>query len=108
MLLKQAGYTVLLASNGREALDLIKESEPDLIFLDLRMPVMDGIEFLKTYKPETEHPKVKIIIFSNYDMQKGVDEAYELGADRYVLKAWASPKELLHIVKNTLEQTKLG
>lgn len=106
MLLKQAGYNVLLAFNGEEALKVAKTTEPDLIFLDLRMPVMDGIAFLKAYKPEAEHPKVKIIVFSNYDMQKEVDEAYKLGADRYVLKAWASPKELLHIVKNTLQENK--
>ncbi len=104
MLLKRAGYNVLLAFNGQEALELIKDVEPDIIFLDLRMPVMDGITFLKSYKPQTDHPNVKIIVFSNYDMQKGVDEAYQLGAERYVLKAWASPKELIHIVENTLNR----
>lgn len=103
-LLGQVGYTVKTAFNGEEALDVTKNDDPDLIFLDLRMPVMDGITFLKAYKPKANHPNVKIIVFSNYDMQKEVDEAYKLGADRYVLKAWASPKELLHIVKNTLAQ----
>jgi DNA-binding NarL/FixJ family response regulator len=47
---------------------------------------------------------VKIIIFSNYDLQKEIDEAYDLGAQRYVLKAWASPKELIKIVKDTLSE----
>jgi len=101
-LLDKAGYKVKTAFNGEEAILLTNESDPDLIFLDLRMPVMDGISFLKAYKPKENHPKVKVIVFSNYDMQKEVDEAYKLGADHYVLKAWASPKELLHIVKNTL------
>lgn len=101
-LLGKAGYKVSTAFNGEEALTATSKGDPDLIFLDLRMPVMDGITFLKAYKPKDEHPKVKIIVFSNYDMQKEVDEAYKLGADHYVLKAWASPKELLHIVKNTL------
>ncbi|MNR68716.1 transcriptional regulator NarL [compost metagenome] len=64
------------------------------------MPVMDGIDFLKQYRPKENHPDVHIVVFSNYDMQAEVDEAYNLGAERYVLKAWASPKELLKIVKD--------
>jgi len=101
-ILSAAGYDTRTALNGEEALVLAKEKEPDIIFLDLRMPVLDGIGFLRAYKPKTDHPNVKIIVFSNYDMQQEVDEAYELGAERYVLKAWASPKELIKIVKDTL------
>ena len=103
-ILSTAGYDTRTALNGEEALKLVKEKEPDIIFLDLRMPVLDGIGFLRAYKPKTDHPLVKIIVFSNYDMQQEVDEAYELGAERYVLKAWASPKELIKIVKDTLAE----
>ncbi len=101
-ILSTAGYKTRTAFNGEEALKLTKEDEPDIIFLDLRMPILDGIGFLRAYKLKTEHPDVKVIVFSNYDMQQEVDEAYELGAERYVLKAWASPKELIKIVKDTL------
>lgn len=100
MILSSAGYTVKTAFNGEEALITAEAQQPNIIFLDLRMPVMDGIGFLKAYKPMTLHPDVKIIVFSNYDMQEQVDEAYTLGAQRYVLKAWASPKELIKIVKD--------
>lgn len=100
MILDSAGHHTRTAHSGDEALKLIDEEEPDIIFLDLRMPVMDGIEFLKKYEPKKYHPNVKIIVFSNYDMQQEVDEAYELGAERYVLKAWASPKELLKLVED--------
>lgn len=101
-LLEQAGYQVSSAHNGKDALDQSTKFEPDLILLDLRMPIMNGVEFLNSYKLKEKHPKVKVIVFSNYDMQEEIDEAYRLGADRYVLKAWASPKEILQIVKNTL------
>lgn len=101
-ILLSAGYETKTAFNGEEALKLARDDEPDIIFLDLRMPVLDGIGFLRAYKPKKEHPNVKIIVFSNYDMQQEVDEAYELGAERYVLKAWASPKELIKIVKDTM------
>lgn len=103
IILSTAGYATRTAFNGEEALALTKQNDPDIIFLDLRMPVMDGIGFLKAYQPKTKHKHVKIIAFSNYDMQREVDEAYQLGAERYVLKAWASPKELIKIVED-LEQ----
>lgn len=99
-ILSSAGYDTRAAFNGEEALEMVKAQDPDIIFLDLRMPVMDGIGFLKAYEPKSKHPHVKIIVFSNYDMQREVDEAYQLGAERYVLKAWASPKELIKIVQD--------
>jgi two-component system, OmpR family, response regulator VicR len=102
MILRKAGYTVQVAFDGQEALDLLSMEEPALILLDLRMPRMDGIEFLRSYNLRQEHPNVKVIVFSNYDMQKEIDEAYNLGADRYFMKALASPKELLQVVENTL------
>jgi len=98
MILTSSGYAVSTAFNGVEALDVIKrKGEFDIIFLDLRMPVMDGIEFLKQYDAPS-HEDTTIIVFSNYDAKKEVDEAYDLGADRYVLKARAAPKELIKIV----------
>lgn len=100
MILESNGHATRTAHNGKEALALVAEQEPDIIFLDLRMPVMDGIQFLKEYQPKKNHKHVKVIVFSNYDMQQEVDEAYELGAERYVLKAWASPKELLKLVED--------
>ncbi|HLZ14678.1 MAG TPA: response regulator [Candidatus Saccharimonadales bacterium] len=103
MILRSAGFTVEVAFDGQEALEKCAELEPALILLDLRMPRVDGIQFLKSYDLKKNHPKVKVIVFSNYDMQKEIDEAYSLGAERYILKAWASPKELVQVVKNALE-----
>lgn len=101
-LLLDANYDVVVAHNGKDALNLAESHPPKLILLDLRMPVMDGVEFLERYNLKENHPTVKVIVFSNYDMQDEIDDAYRLGADRYVLKAWASPKELLQIVKDSI------
>lgn len=103
VILASAGHTILVAYNGHEALELLKDDSivPDIIFLDLRMPVMDGIAFLEKYNVPL-HPLTTVIVFSNYDAQKEVDEAYELGAERYILKARASPKELLRIVQDIM------
>lgn len=104
LILASAGHRVLKAENGREALARIKaEGDPDIILLDLRMPVMDGIKFLKAFAAP-EHPDTTIVVFSNYDAQKEVDAAYQLGAHRYVLKARAAPKELLRIVEDILHE----
>lgn len=104
MILSSAGYDVSSAHNGEEALSQIEKSgDPHIMFLDLRMPVMDGIEFLEKYDAPT-HKDTTIIVFSNYDAQKEVDQAYELGAHRYVLKARAAPKELIRIVEDTLAE----
>lgn len=104
MILSSAGYEVSSAHNGEEALAHIEAGgDPHIMFLDLRMPVMDGIEFLKKYDAPA-HKDTTIIVFSNYDAQKEVDQAYELGAHRYVLKARAAPKELIRIVEDTLAE----
>lgn len=99
--LKHEGYDVLKAFNGEEALEVLKKHTPDLILLDLRMPKMDGLTFLAELQKK-DHPDYKIIVFSNYDVQKDIDSSFDLGATHYVLKAYASPKELVRIVRNSL------
>ncbi len=100
MILEHAGYLVDVAFNGEEALNLLDTlgQDPDIILLDLRMPVLDGIGFLKRFKPK-DHPDCDIVVFTNYDSHKDIEEAYSLGVGRYVLKARTSPRDLLHIVE---------
>lgn len=97
-ILKTVYSNVYSAFNGEDALVAAEQHNPAIIFLDLRMPVLDGIGFLEKYQPKEKHPEVCTIVFSNYDMQAEVDKAYELGAERYVLKALATPSALLKIV----------
>lgn len=97
--LSAANIALLRAYNGKEALEILKTEKPDIILLDLRMPVMDGIEFLKELKPKENMPHTKIIVFSNYDDQHEIDEAFGLGAMHYMLKAWATPDELVKLIR---------
>jgi len=102
MILESENIDVHAAENGKVALGLLAEKgDPGIIFLDLRMPVMNGIEFLEAYKPEL-HKDTHVVVFSNYDAKKEIDDAYDLGAERYVLKARAAPKELIRIVRTIL------
>lgn len=102
-ILTKEGYQVSSALNGKEALQLLQSSKGkkvDLILLDLLMPTMSGIEFMEKF----DVPKhgIPLIVFSNLDSQKDIDKVYELGATKYMLKAWASPKELAKIVRDTI------
>lgn len=101
MILQGAGYDVLSAINGKEGLEKLAKSDaqPQVILLDLRMPVLDGIGFLDAYDKDA-HPDTTIVVFSNYDVKDEIEQAYSLGADRYVLKARATPKELLKLVNS--------
>lgn len=97
--LTKEGFTVESAFNGKEALETVKQTPPDLILLDLLMPVMDGKEFLRKFDNKQNIP---VIVFSNLDTKTEINEAMQLGATRYMLKALASPSELVRLVKDTL------
>lgn len=102
MILQSEGIDAHAAENGEVALELLKkEGDPGIIFLDLRMPTMDGIAFLEQYSA-VAHPHTEVVVFSNYDAKNEIDKAYALGAHRYVLKARAAPKELIRIVRTIL------
>lgn len=77
-------YEIIEGQNGQEALDLYKEHKPNVVFMDLTMPVMDGFEALKNIKEFDSCAKVVII---SADIQKqAVDKAIELGAFNFIKK----------------------
>lgn len=99
--LKAAGHTVTLAGDGTVALKLAKDSEPDLILLDMLLPTMGGLEFLKLYDLKT-HPHTKVIVFSNMASPELFQEAKQLGAAGYLIKAKYTPKEMVAAVTAAL------
>lgn len=99
-ILEKHGYKVQLAFDGEEALALIEEDAADLILLDINMPKMSGLEVLKQL--DAINVKSRVIVFSNQDAQADIDEAFRLGAKRYLLKSWASPQDLVKVVEEGL------
>jgi DNA-binding response OmpR family regulator len=93
LILEKDGHDVSTAFNGEEGLEKLKKVSPDLILLDMLMPKMDGLEFLRHFK-SADYPKTTIIILSNLNEDEQVEEARRLGAHRYILKANTSPREL--------------
>jgi len=104
VILENEKHTVKSAFNGQEALDLLKDFEPDLILLDLLMPIMGGLEFLQNYELQEKHPKVKVLIFTNMENSPEVNEAYKLGAHRCIIKSWTAPQNLARVIADALEE----
>ncbi|SFH83036.1 DNA-binding response regulator, NarL/FixJ family, contains REC and HTH domains [Tindallia magadiensis] len=77
------------ASNGLEALDLIKANQPDVALLDIRMPKMDGLATLATIKER--YPAVKVLMFTTFEDPFSVRESLQAGADGYLLKSMKPP-----------------
>jgi two-component system response regulator YesN len=100
-ILEKHGFTALTAANGEEALDTVKQGAPDLILLDMKMPKMNGLDFLRNL--QGLFPANKVIVFSNQDDQSEIDEAFRLGANRYLLKSWAAPGDLVKVVQEALD-----
>lgn len=105
LILKHEGHEVVSAFDGQEALDKIKDFEPDLVLLDLLMPVMGGLEFLKKWETLGKSNEVKVLIFTNMENSPEVSEAYKLGANRCIIKSWTAPHNLSKVVSDTLEST---
>ncbi len=88
------GFEVAATRDGQEALDRVEEFEPGIILLDMMMPVMNGMEFLRRYKP-TDHPQVKVIVLSNKSTPNDVYDAKRLGITDYLIKSKFTPDDLV-------------
>ena len=94
--LRKDGHEVILADNGREAMDQIDRQMPDLIITDIMMPYSSGLEIVGKVKALTN--KVPVIVLSAMGQENVVLEAFNLGADDYITKPF-SPNELSMRVK---------
>ena len=102
ILLKKEQHSVEHAYNGVEALEKLDTFKPEIILLDIRMPGMDGIEFLRQADMPKKHPKVKVVVFSNMEQADQLEEAQALGAHKSILKSSVSPAQLAQLVRDML------
>lgn len=100
-LLRRKNYDVFIARNGLEAINAIKEHQPDLILLDIMMPDVDGYEICERVKSNPETSQIKIIFISAKSKKSDIDKGYELGADMYMVKPFSN-KELLDQITKQL------
>jgi len=96
---EDAGFTVVSANDGKEGLGKIKSDKPDLVLLDLLMPVEGGFEVLEELRMDDEAKAVPVIILSNLGQDSDIQRAKELGAADYLMKSDLTMKEVIAKVK---------
>lgn len=97
--LKKDGYTVVLAEDGRVAMQLLKDQEFDLVLTDLMLPFVNGNEIIEHIKNVNQ--EVPIIVLSTSTQEDIITDAFEMGVDDFITKPF-SPSELSLRVKRTL------
>jgi DNA-binding NarL/FixJ family response regulator len=84
------------AADGQEAIDLARELHPDVILMDIRMPVLDGVEATRIVG--TEEPSAKVLVLTTFDVDEYVVEALRAGASGFLLKD-VRPEELIQAIR---------
>lgn len=103
-IIERAGGRPISVGKSNDAKLVLKNKHIDVVLLDFRIPIGDSMYLLKWLHSCTAIQPA-IVILSNHDNPDDISKAYELGADRYVLKARASPNDLINVLNETFENS---
>ena len=106
MKLGGAGYQIAEATNGVEGLETAKKFKPDLILLDLRMPIMTGQEMLRKLRESDWGKHILVIVLTNVSQSEASMDLRLLRVEKYIVKAHYTPKQVLDVVTETLTRYK--
>jgi two-component system cell cycle response regulator DivK len=84
--LRVNGYATLEATNGKQGVEMAKSKMPDLILMDIQMPIMDGFEATRILKTDAETSKIPIVALTSYAMVGDEERIHEAGCDGYLTK----------------------
>ena len=98
------GYQVIMAKDGEEGLRLANEVNPDIVFLDIRLPKVDGFAVLEGLRSTDRTRNVPVVILSNYGEQELVERGLRLGALEYLIKSQTTPANLSRGVEGWLRE----
>ncbi len=101
--LEYSGYDCVQAYNGLEALKLLENTVPDLILLDLKMPVMDGETFLRLFRKNYEQLHTPVIVLTNLNESEAPKTIWHYDIKDYIVKAHTTPGELITTIQKILE-----
>jgi DNA-binding NarL/FixJ family response regulator len=93
---------VSLAVDGEEGMKLIREKRPDIILLDLQMPVKNGVEVLQELEADSELSKIPVIILTNIDNEDAFREVGKFETRFYLIKSLTTPQKAVDYVKEVL------
>lgn len=102
--LLSAGYITSVANNGVEALKALTTDKPDLILLDLMMPIMDGFKVLQTVKANPNLQNIPVIVFSAKGASEEISKALQAGASDFLVKATTTPNKVVEKIKEILQK----
>ncbi len=100
--LEEAGFSVLVGEDGAKGLQKALENHPDLILLDIVLPVMDGITVLEKIRADAWGQSVPVIVLSNLSRVETIDESKERGASAFLVKTDWKLSEVIEKVKQEL------
>lgn len=104
-ILARQGYEMLAAVNGEEALEKIREHQPDLVLLDIMMPRIDGYEVARQVRADPATAMLPIIMLSAKAQEEDIRKGVDIGVDEYITKPFA-PEHLVHVVAGYLNRLK--
>lgn len=100
----KSGFDVVRAEDGGQAFEKAQSENPDLILLDVMMPVMNGFEVLKKIKKMSEFENTPVVILSNYGEMPNITEGLLSGAVEYLIKVEHTPEEVVEVVEDALKE----
>lgn len=100
--LKLNDYDVIVAHNGKEGLKMCEDFQPDLVLLDLRMPVMSGDEMLQRMRQTEWGSKPRVIILTNISRDEAPMGLRLLNVDRYIVKAHHTPQQVIDMIREVM------
>ena len=98
------GYQVTMAKDGEDGLELASRLEPDIIFLDIRLPKVGGLEVLEQLRKTNATRNTPVVILSNYGERELVERGLKLGALEYLIKSQTTPARLSGGVERWLKE----
>lgn len=97
--LRTLGFSVVSARDGMDALEKLSQNKVDLVITDLNMPNMDGFEFLKALREDTQYSHVPIIILSSLSSSQEIEMGMQLGASSYLVKPFDQKRIQYEVAK---------
>lgn len=96
------GFEVQIADNGRDGIELVQQFSPDMVLLDMQMPLMNGDEALKNIRSEEWGKTVPVMVLTNLGEEEAPKDIRSLGIESYIVKADLTPRQVVERVKTTL------
>lgn len=96
------GFEVQIADNGRDGVTLVEQFSPDMVLLDMQMPIMNGDEALKAIRKKDWGKSVPVMVLTNLGEEEAPKDIRSLGIESYIVKADLTPRQVVERVKTTL------